>query len=149
MRWLALLAIVALASCGSSEDIAGQRFELDVIDVPFDRLACLLLHNDLDEVPAGVIEHGGRHWSEVGRWLGELDPGGAEPVVLGLDVIDGELGEWDAVSDQRVAVRLHGWVAGRFEEQLGAIGRRRCDHREPGVVSDWDVVVLWKPRTSV
>jgi hypothetical protein len=27
MRWLALLAIVTLASCGSSEDIAGQRFE--------------------------------------------------------------------------------------------------------------------------
>jgi polar amino acid transport system substrate-binding protein len=27
MRWLALPAIVTLASCGSSEDIAGQRFE--------------------------------------------------------------------------------------------------------------------------
>lgn len=76
--------------------------------------------------------------------MSELDPGGAEPGVFGFDVIDSELRERDAVSDQRVTVRLHGGVTGWFEKQFGTIRRRGRDHREPGCLSEWDVVVLSK-----
>ena len=46
---------------------------------------------DLDQVPAGVIEDGHHDGADVGGRLGELDAGGAQPHVLGVDVVDGEL----------------------------------------------------------
>ena len=47
--------------------------------------------HDLDQVPAGVIEDGRHNGAEVGGRLGELDAGGEQPLVLGMDVVDGEL----------------------------------------------------------
>ena len=46
---------------------------------------------DLDQVPASVIKDGRHNGAEVGRRLGEFDAGGAQPRVLGMDIVDGEL----------------------------------------------------------
>ena len=43
-----------------------------------------LLGGDLDEVAAGVVEHGGRDRAHVGRRLGEPHARATQPLVLGL-----------------------------------------------------------------
>jgi hypothetical protein len=58
----------------------------------------LTLHRDeLDEVAAGVVEHGSRSGAEVSWILREPHAGGRQPLVLGTDVVYGEGGEGDAV----------------------------------------------------
>ena len=47
--------------------------------------------HDLDQVPAGVIKDGRHDGAKVGGRLGEFDAGGAQPRVLGVGVVDGEL----------------------------------------------------------
>ncbi len=43
-----------------------------------------MLLDDLDQVAASVVEHGGGHRSHGCRRLGKADPGGTEPGVLAL-----------------------------------------------------------------
>jgi glucuronokinase len=56
-----------------------------------------LVLGELDEVAAGVVEHGDDDGSHLGRRLRELDPELGQSVVFRLQVVDGELGEGDAV----------------------------------------------------
>ena len=104
-----------------------------------------LLGDQLDEVAARVIEDGDDGRAD-GGWLGEHDALPGQPRVLGLDVVDGELRERDAVLDESVPVRLDGGVARRLEQELGAAGRLRRDDGEPGVVAERYVSVLGEPE---
>jgi hypothetical protein len=53
---------------------------------------------DLDQVAAGVIEHRGGHAAHLERLLGEPDAEAAEPLELGVHVVDGERGGRDPAS---------------------------------------------------
>jgi hypothetical protein len=48
------------------------------------------LVSDLDQVAAGVVEHGRGHRAHVDGFLGEAHAEAAQSLVLGLDVVDGE-----------------------------------------------------------
>ena len=98
------------------------------------------LGDELDEIATRVVEDGDDRLADVGRWLGEGDPVLGQPVVLGLDVVDGELREGNAVRNQRVPVWLHRGVACRFQEQLGPTRSLGRDHGDPGVPTERDVV---------
>lgn len=76
----------------------------------------LLLGDDLDEVAAGVVEYGCDGVAHVGGWLGEHDALLDQAVVFGRDVVDGELGDWDAVVNESVSERLDRWLARWLEE---------------------------------
>ncbi len=54
---------------------------------------------DLDEVATGVVEHRGGHPAHVERFLREPHSAVTQPLVLSLNVVNGERGERDAVLD--------------------------------------------------
>lgn len=67
----------------------------------------LLFAYELDEIAAGVVEHCRGDLSHGGGLLGEPDVEGPQPLELGVDVIDRELREWDAILDQRLLEWWH------------------------------------------
>ena len=67
----------------------------------------------------------------VGRRLGEPDAEPAEPIVLGLDVVDRERRERDAVLDERLLERPRRRVPIGLEEELDAVGRVGRDDGQP------------------
>jgi hypothetical protein len=69
-----------------------------------------LLLDELNEVAACVIKDGHDSGADVGRRLGEYHAVAGQPGMLSLDVVDGELSEWDAVFDNSIPIRLHGGV---------------------------------------
>lgn len=81
-----------------------------------------LLGDELDEVSARVVEDDNDCSADVGGWLGKHDALAGKPGVLSLDVVNGELGERDAVLDESIPVRLDGRVARRLEQQLWGRG---------------------------
>src|SRR5690625_2810796 len=100
-----------------------------------------LLH-DLDEVAARVIQHRRRHVTHGGGRLGELDAQRAQPIKLGLHVIDRERGGGDAVGDERFPERADRGVAGGFEQQLRSVLVLGRDYRQPAGRADGDVELL-------
>src|SRR5205085_11824 len=60
----------------------------------------LLQLRDLDQVAAGVVEHGGDHRAHVGWFLREQHTKLPQPAVLGGDVVHGKGCDRDAVADQ-------------------------------------------------
>jgi hypothetical protein len=68
-----------------------------------------LLFDELNEVVC-VIKDGHDSGADVGWRLGEYHAVAGQPGVLGLDVVDGELSERDAVFDKSIPIRLHGGV---------------------------------------
>src|SRR5918994_5907901 len=89
-------------------------------------LAC-----DLDEVAAGVVEDGGRDALQLERLLREADAETAKSLGLGMDVVDGEGGEGNAVLDERLLERFRGGVRGPLEKQLGSLPPLGGDDRQP------------------
>jgi hypothetical protein len=82
-----------------------------------------LLHLDeLDQVPAGVVEHDHPHRPGIHRLHREGDAEVAQPAVLGIDVVDPERGRRNPVGDQRVLVRLDGGMTARLQQQLRSLG---------------------------
>src|ERR687898_709495 len=79
-------------------------------------LAC-----DLDEVAAGVVEDGGRAAVRLERLLREPDAETAKSLGLGVDVVDGEGGEGNAVLDERLLERSRRGVCVGLEQQLGTV----------------------------
>src|SRR5581483_7682273 len=75
----------------------------------------------LDEIAAGVVEHGGRDWAHLGRLLGEANAESLEPFELGPYVLDREGGERNAVGNQRFLEWLGRGVPVGLEEQLGSV----------------------------
>ena len=69
-----------------------------------------LLFDELNEVAAGVVKDGHDSGADVGRRLREYHAVTGQPGVLGLDVVDGELSERDAVFDKSIPIWLHGGV---------------------------------------
>jgi hypothetical protein len=80
------------------------------------------MSSDLDEVAAGVIEHGGGDRTHGGGFLGESHPLSEEPSVFPADVLYGEHHERNPVGGERVLERANGRVLVGLENQLGAIG---------------------------
>src|SRR5690606_10821596 len=105
-----------------------------------------VLLRDLDQIAAGVVEHGAGHRAHVHRLLGEVHAEGAETLVLGLHVVDGERGERDAVGDQRLLERLRRRVAAGFEHQLRAAGVLGGHHGQPPGLAHRDVALLHEPQ---
>src|SRR3954452_726618 len=101
-----------------------------------------VLGDELDEVAAGVVEDSDYRRSDVGRWLGEGDAPAGQSLVLGCDVVDGELARRDAVFAECCAIGLRCRVVGRFQQQLGSTWRVRRDDGEPGVLTQGNVMVL-------
>lgn len=107
-----------------------------------DRLCVWLLRDELDEISTRVVEDGNDGCSDVHGWLREHHALGGESGVFGLDVVDGELRERDAVFDERISIRLDRRVACRLQQQLWTVRRLRRDDSEPGVTADGYVSVL-------
>ena len=85
-----------------------------------------LLHgDDLDEVPAGVVENRHHGGSDVDWSLDKSHALSAKPLVLGVDIVDGERGGRDAVIDERLLVRPYGRMTIRFKQQLRPIAISR------------------------
>jgi len=109
---------------------------------------CGLL-GDLDEVSAGVVEHGGGDWPHGRGLLREADAKAAQSLVLMLDVLDAERCGGDTVLDQRSLERLRGRVFIGLEQQLDPVrnvGRDAVNQRcSPSGMSFF----VAKPRTSV
>src|SRR4051794_5506776 len=101
-----------------------------------------LLGDELDEVAAGVIEDSDYRCPDVGRWLAEGDALAGQSLVLGCDVVDGELDRRDAVFGECCAIGLHCRMDGRFQQQLGSTWGVRRDDGEPGVLAKGNVMVL-------
>ena len=80
--------------------------------------------DDLDQVAAGVVENRRGHRPHLQRLLGEAHTEPAQPLELGPDVVDGELGERDAVRDERVLERLRRGMGAGLQQELGALGVR-------------------------
>src|SRR3954451_879408 len=76
------------------------------------------LPGDLDEVAAGVVEHGRGHRAHVEGLLGEAYAEAAHSFVLGLDVVDGEWGVRDAVD---TSASLKGSTAARCLLRVGIL----------------------------
>ena len=70
----------------------------------------------------------------------------AQPVELGLHIIDGERGVRDTVGDDRVFERLHRRVVVRFENQLDAVGILRRHHGQPLELTDRHLGLLHKAQ---
>ena len=68
-----------------------------------------LLFDELYEVAACVVKDGHDSGADVRRRLREYHAVAGQPGVLGLDVVDGELSERDAVFDQ---ASRYGFTAG-------------------------------------
>ena len=85
-----------------------------------------LLRDDLDEVAAGVVEHGDPHFADIGCGRGEGDAGLGQPLVFGFDVVDGELGQ-----PANLGSRL-GLLGGRGPTGYG-------DQREAAVGADFPI----------
>src|SRR5215217_1732612 len=64
--------------------------------------AAWLLRRDLDEVAAGVVEHGGLDRAHLGRLLREAHSKPGQALELAVDVGHRERGEWDAVGHKRL-----------------------------------------------
>ena len=69
-------------------------------------------------------------------------PSAAQPLELGLDVVDGERGEGDPVGDERLLERLGRRVLVRLEEELHAVGHVGRDDGQPSGLADRDVGLL-------
>src|SRR3954462_14577356 len=109
--------------------------------------------DDLEQVPVGVIEDGGRYVAH-GRWrLREADAEGDETIVLGGDVLDGEGGVRDTVLDEGCLEWPGSRVLVRFEDEFHAVARFWRDDRQPAVLrTQRDVGLLLEaecPRVEV
>lgn len=82
--------------------------------------------DELDQVPAGVVEHSADHRPHLGRRLGEGHGGSDESIVLLADVVDDERCERDAIGRECLTVGRDGRVPGWLEEQLDFLAGR-CD----------------------
>jgi hypothetical protein len=87
---------------------------------------------DLDQVAAGVIEHGRGDRLHLERLLCEPDPQRPQSVVLGFDAVDGERRIGNAVIDERLLERLAaGWPSGSRSSSVpsGASGETTVSQR--------------------
>jgi hypothetical protein len=76
----------------------------------------------VDEVAASVFEENGDDGANVFWFAAEPDAEGFEAVVFGVDVIDGERGDWNAGGEEGFLIGLS-WREGHgFEDELDAIG---------------------------
>jgi hypothetical protein len=98
--------------------------------------------NELDEVAARVVEDSHEGGADVGWRLREHHTLAGRPGVLGGDVVDVELGEWDAVLDESVLIGLHCRVVRWLQQQFRTVGRFGRYDGEPEVVADGDVPAL-------
>lgn len=105
--------------------------------------------SDLDQVSARVVEDGGYHRAHVDRVLGELDSQSLEPFDLGVHVVDGELGERDAVGDQGLLERAGRRMAVRLKQQLDVFRIGGRDHGEPSGSARRHVGLLENPSFPV
>ena len=96
---------------------------------------------DLDEVAAGVVEHGDGDRAHLDGLHREPHAEPPEPRRLGDDVVHGERRAGDAVADQRRLVGLGGRVGVGLEQQLGAVRIVGRDHRQPPVLAERHVVL--------
>ncbi len=79
--------------------------------------------DDLDEVAARVVEHGGRdRAAHLQGLLLEPDAEPAQPLELRVDVVHGECSGRDAVRDQGRLVRPDRGMPVGLQQQLGAVG---------------------------
>jgi len=81
-----------------------------------------LLRDELDEVATRVVEDGHDGAADVRRRLREHHALSGQPDVLGVDVVDGELSEWNAVLNECIPIWLHGGVARRPSRSSGPSG---------------------------
>ena len=82
------------------------------------------VHDQLDQVPAGVVEHGGRHGAHLGGRLGEGDARLYESIVLSVDVVDGKGRQRDAIVSECLTVWPDCGVSGWFEEEFDVLAGR-------------------------
>ena len=104
---------------------------------------------DLDQVAAGVVEHGCRDRAHCDGLLGESHSESTKSLELQVDVVDGERSEGDAVLDERLLEWLRGGVSVRLEQKLGSpdlLGETTVSQRaSPREIS----VFFTNPSTSV
>src|SRR5262245_34634101 len=84
---------------------------------------------DLDQVAAGVIEHGGNHRSELKWFLGESHAELPQAFELMMYVVHAERGEGNPVLEQGLFEWLRRRVGVRLKQQLRARRFLRRDHR--------------------
>jgi hypothetical protein len=101
-----------------------------------------LLGDKLDEVATRVVEDGHDGAADVRRRLREHHALSGQPDVLGVDVVDGELSEWNAVLNECIPIWLHGRVARRLQQEFWAVGRFGRHDRKPRIAADGDVPAL-------
>ena len=101
---------------------------------------------DLDEVAAGVVEDGRRHRAHRGRRLRERHAQAAQPLVLGVDVVDGEARVRNAVRDERLLEGACGGVAIGLKEELDAVRLARRDDGKSSRISERDLGLLHEAK---
>jgi hypothetical protein len=87
---------------------------------------------DLDKVAAGVVEDGCGNRAHGDGRSRELDAGRLQPPVLGMDIVDGEGGEGDAVLDESALEGAGGRVrvgSSRSSGPSGSSGETTVSHR--------------------
>src|SRR5256885_9410223 len=112
------------------------------------RLPALQLRH-LNEVAAGIVQHGDLGCGHVFRWHGELGTTIFHAVVIGLHVVGVEHGRWLALLKQGLLISFGRWVV--VERQLefsasGSSGEATVSHRyDPWLKSFF----FTNPSTSV
>src|SRR3954464_4871760 len=84
--------------------------------------------SELNQVATGVIEDSGGHGAHGDRRLREAHASTREAVEFGLDILDTERREGNAVGDECVLERPRCGVPIGFEEQLHAVARLGRDN---------------------
>ena len=96
----------------------------------------------LNQVAAGVREHGERHRSGLCRLPCERDALRGQSGELARDVGHLEGGEWNALRKHRFLKRLAGRIGIRFQGEFQVVGPFRRGDRDPSVLADRNVVLL-------
>ena len=75
----------------------------------------------LNQIPAGIVQHCRGHRPHSDGWLRKVYPRGAQTCVFGMNIFHAEGSERDAILDESAFERWYCRVAVGFEQQFGAI----------------------------
>src|SRR3954447_13845711 len=101
-----------------------------------------LTAGDLNQVAARVVENSSVNRTHLQGRLGEVHAESCQSGVFCAHTVDGKLLERDAVLDQCLFERLNGWMLARLQEELGPVGLVGGDDREPGELTQRNVLAL-------
>src|ERR1700682_123709 len=96
----------------------------------------------LNQVAAGIREHGERHRPGLCRLPCERHALRGQSGELACDVGHLEGGEWNGLRKHRLLKRLAGRIRMRSQGELQVVRPSRRGDRDPSVLADWNVVLL-------